>query len=250
MSRLAVIGGSGLLALPGLEIPQPVMPAMPWGAPSAPVTLGKFKDCELLFLPRHGPGHTIPPHRINYRANIQALKDCEATEIIAVNAVGGITPAMTPGRIVIPAQLIDYTYGRDNTFQGDAPRPVKHIDFTRPYTEALRRQLIAAGEETGGDVYAGGSHAVTQGPRLETAAEIERLERDGSDIVGMTGMPEAALARELDLGYACCALVVNRAAGKSDGIISMDIIQHNLKRGMRRVLALLARLIDTRRGRP
>lgn len=248
MSRLAIIGGSGLAALPGLDILQTLTPATPWGAPSAPVTLGQFKARELLFLPRHGPGHTIPPHRVNYRANIQALKDCGAAAIIAVNAVGGITPALTPGRIVIPAQIIDYTWGREHTFQDEAARPVKHIDFTRPYTEALRQRLIAAATRAGAAPHAGGTHAVTQGPRLETAAEIERLERDGADIVGMTGMPEAALARELEIEYACCALVVNRAAGKGEDCISMAMIEHNLKQGMHQVLALLARLSDTRRG--
>ena len=248
MNRLAIIGGSGLAALPGLAIRQTLRPATPWGAPSAPVTLGQFKARELLFLPRHGPGHTIPPHRVNYRANIQALKDCGAAAIIAVNAVGGITPALTPGRIVIPAQIIDYTWGREHTFQGETARPVKHIDFTRPYTEALRQRLIAAATRTGAAPHAGGTHAVTQGPRLETAAEIERLERDGADIVGMTGMPEAALARELEIDYACCALVVNRAAGKGDERIDMAMIDHNLKQGMQQVLALLARLSDTRRG--
>ena len=248
MNRLAIIGGSGLAALPGLAIRQTLRPATPWGAPSAPVTLGQFKARELLFLPRHGPGHTIAPHRVNYRANIQALKDCGAAAIIAVNAVGGITPALTPGRIVIPAQIIDYTWGREHTFQGEAARPVKHIDFTRPYTEALRQRLIRAATRAGAAPHAGGTHAVTQGPRLETAAEIERLERDGADIVGMTGMPEAALARELEIDYACCALVVNRAAGKGDERIDMAMIDHNLKQGMQQVLALLARLSDTRRG--
>lgn len=248
MSRLAIIGGSGLAALPGLDILQTLTPATPWGAPSAPVTLGQFKARELLFLPRHGPGHTIAPHRVNYRANIQALKDCGATEIIAVNAVGGITPALEPGRIVIPAQIIDYTWGREHTFQGEAARPVNHIDFTWPYTEALRQRLIRATTRTGVAPHAGGAHAVTQGPRLETAAEIERLERDGADIVGMTGMPEAALARELEIDYACCALVVNRAAGKGAERISMAMIEHNLKQGMQQVLALLARLSDTGRG--
>ena len=248
MSRLAIIGGSGLAALPGLDILQTLTPATPWGAPSAPVTLGQFKARELLFLPRHGPGHTIAPHRVNYRANIQALKDCGAAEIIAVNAVGGITLALEPGRIVIPAQIIDYTWGREHTFQGAARRPVNHIDFTRPYTEALRQRLIRAAARTGAAPHAGGAHAVTQGPRLETAAEIERLERDGADIVGMTGMPEAALARELEIDYACCALVVNRAAGKGAERISMAMIEHNLKQGMQQVLALLARLSDTHRG--
>ena len=248
MSRLAIIGGSGLAALPGIAIRQTLTPATPWGAPSAPVTLGQFKARELLFLPRHGPGHTIPPHRVNYRANIQALKDCGAAAIIAVNAVGGITPALAPGRIVIPAQIIDYTWGREHTFQGEAAWPVKHIDFTRPYTEALRQRLIAAAARTGAAPHAGGTHAVTQGPRLETAAEIERLERDGADIVGMTGMPEAALARELEIDYACCALVVNRAAGKGEDRIDMAIIEHNLKQGMQQVLTLLARLSDIRQG--
>lgn len=243
MTKLAIIGGSGLTELSGLEIIDEFNPDTVWGKPSAAITVGKFNDIEILFLPRHGNPHTIPPHRINYRANLQALKDAGVSEIIAINAVGGITKEMTPCRIVIPDQLIDYTHGRIDTFYEDDLKEVTHIDFTAPYSESLRLQLINAATDKKIDIFPMGTYAVTQGPRLETAAEIIRLERDGCDIVGMTSMPEASLARELDIDYACCSLVVNWAAGKSDEIITMDIIENNLKEGIGKIHELISAVL-------
>jgi 5'-methylthioinosine phosphorylase len=240
MNKLAIIGGSGLTQLDGLEIIDEINPDTIWGKPSAAITIGKFNDSEILFLPRHGNPHTIPPHKINYRANIQALKDAGVSEIIAVNAVGGITQEMTPCRIVIPDQLIDYTHGRIDTFHEENLTEVVHIDFTAPYSELLSNQLIKAANENKIDVYPKGTYAVTQGPRLETAAEINKYERDGCDIVGMTSMPEASLARELEMEYACVSLVVNWAAGKTDEIITMKIIENNLNEGIGKVHELLS----------
>lgn len=243
MTKLAIIGGSGLTNLNGLEIIDEISPDTTWGKPSASITVGKFNNNEILFLPRHGNPHTIPPHKINYRANIQALKDIGASEIIAINAVGGITEKMTPCRIVITDQLIDYTHGRIDTFYEDNLKEVTHIDLTTPYSESLRGQLINAATEINIDIANAGTYAVTQGPRLETAAEIIRLEKDGCNIVGMTSMPEASLARELEIDYACCALVVNWAAGKTNDIISMEIIENNLKDGMGKIQSLIATVI-------
>jgi 5'-methylthioinosine phosphorylase len=239
VTKLAIIGGSGLTQLSGLQIIDEINPDTTWGKPSALITVGKFNNIEILFLPRHGNPHTIPPHKINYRANIQALKDAGVSEIIAVNAVGGITNEMTPCRIVIPNQLIDYTHGRIDTFHEDNLKEVVHIDFTAPYSESLRQQLIDAAKESDIDIYPIGTYAVTQGPRLETAAEINKYEKDGCDIVGMTSMPEASLARELEMDYACCSLVVNWAAGKSDEIITMEIIENNLKEGLGKIHELI-----------
>ena len=244
MNKLAIIGGSGLTQLDGLEIINEFNPDTQWGKPSAPITIGKFKNIEILFLPRHGNPHTIPPHKINYRANIQALKDAGVSEIIAVNAVGGITGMMTPCRIVIPDQLIDYTHGRIDTFYEENLEDVVHIDFTAPYSESLRQQIIDAATDYKIDIYPSGTYAVTQGPRLETAAEINRYEKDGCDIVGMTSMPEASLARELEMQYTCCSLVVNWAAGKTDEIITMEIIENNLKEGIGKVHELIAAFLS------
>jgi 5'-methylthioinosine phosphorylase len=246
MRKLAIIGGSGLTELLGLEIINEVNIDTPWGKPSASITVGKFNNIEILFLPRHGNPHTIPPHKVNYRANIWALKESDVSEIIAVNAVGGITESMTPCRIVIPDQLIDYTHGRADTFHEENLKEVKHIDFTDPYSEILRKQLIDAAIENNIELCSIGTYAVTQGPRLETATEIARLERDGCDIVGMTGMPEACLARELEIDYACCALVVNWAAGKTNEIITMEIIENNLKEGLGKVQTLIGKVLQNK----
>ena len=210
MNKLAIIGGSGLTQLPGLKIVDELDLNTPWGKPSALITVGKFNDIEILFLPRHGNPHIIPPHKVNYRANIWALKESGVNEIIAVNAVGGITELMIPCRIVIPDQLIDYTHGRIDTFHEENLKEVIHIDFTEPYSVSLRQVLIKAAEsENNMDICSIATYAVTQGPRLETAAEITRLERDGCDIVGMTTMPEAALAREAGLDYASLCITAN-----------------------------------------
>ena len=246
MSKLAIIGGSGLIRIPDLKVIDEIHCETRWGQASASITVGEMNGIEVLFLPRHGNPHVIPPHRINYRANIRALHEQQVTEIIAVNAVGGITNAMTPCRIVIPDQLIDYTHGRIESYHEDDLDEVVHIDFTMPYSASVRNKLLDAAATCKFDVSPRATYGVTQGPRLETAAEIERMERDGCDIVGMTSMPEASLARELDIDYGCCALVVNWAAGKTEEVITMEIIEQNLANGMDNVLQLLHTLLQDR----
>ena len=243
MSRVAIIGGTGLTSLQGLEIASREIVQTPYGEPSGILVRGNYCGHEVLFLPRHGPGHTIPPHRVNYRANLWALKEVGVTNVIAVNAVGGIRLDMEPGALVIPNQIIDYTWGRTNTYFEESLNQVVHVDFTEPYCASLRLQLIDAATQAGQEIIDGGTYAATQGPRLETTAEIDRLERDGCDIVGMTGMPEAVLARELELCYASISLVVNRAAGRGDGEITMAEIEQNLKSGITDVRKLLEHVI-------
>jgi 5'-deoxy-5'-methylthioadenosine phosphorylase len=243
MSELAIIGGTGLDKLPNLEIVHREVCHTPYGEPSAPLTHGRLDGNELVFLPRHGADHSIPPHRVNYRANLWALKHVGVENVIGVAAVGGIAESMAPGQIVIPDQIIDYTFGRDHTlYESDLPH-VTHIDFTEPYCQSLREMLLQAGEGSGVNPVAGGTYGATQGPRLETAGEINRMERDGCHIVGMTGMPEASLARELNLCYASCAVVANWAAGRGDEAISMKEIEKNLVQGMEQVKSLLMALL-------
>ncbi|HMW43290.1 MAG TPA: S-methyl-5'-thioinosine phosphorylase, partial [Plasticicumulans sp.] len=236
---------TGLTSLETLEIVRREMVSTPYGEPSGPVTHGVLAGHPVVFLARHGYGHTIPPHQINYRANLWALKHIGVEHILAVAAVGGISARMGPGVLCVPDQIIDYTYGRHHTlFEGDLSH-VTHIDFTWPYDEALRQALIEGGRSAGIPLIEDGTYAATQGPRLETAAEIRRLERDGCDIVGMTGMPEAALARELGLRYACCAVVANWGAGKGEGEITMEQIDQTLKAGMAQVRQLLRVVIPS-----
>lgn len=239
MTLLAIIGGSGLTSLNGLEITRQQMQQTPYGEPSGPLTFGIFSDKEIVFLPRHGNPHVLPPHKINYRANIFALKENNITDIISVNAVGGITRAMSPGNLVIPDQIIDYTWGRAHTFYEDNIDQVTHIDFTNPYCDTLRKSIIKAGNSASINIIDRATYGATQGPRLETAAEIKRMEIDGCDLVGMTGMPEAALARELELNYASISLVVNWAAGKTKEDITMIMIENNLKTGIVQICRLL-----------
>ncbi|MBL1276125.1 MAG: S-methyl-5'-thioinosine phosphorylase [Ectothiorhodospiraceae bacterium] len=245
---LAIIGGTGLDALVDIKLDKREIIITPFGEPSGPVTRGNLFGQEVLFLPRHGYSHSIAPHLINYRANIWALRDAGADSILAVAAVGGIRSDMGPGQVVIPDQIIDYSWGRKSTFFDGTyetrDSKVTHIDFTHPYSNALRQRLFNAASAAKIDVVDGGTYAATQGPRLETAAEITRLERDGCHLVGMTGMPEASLARELELHYACCAVVANWAAGKTDGIITMEEIETNLTGGMQQVSELIKALMS------
>lgn len=243
MADLAIIGGTGLTRLQSLEITRKEVRHTPFGEPSAPFTYGRLEGKEVIFLPRHGPGHTIPPHRINYRANIWALHNIGVTHVIGMAAVGGIRADMGPARVAIPDQVIDYTWGRGHTFFEQDLTEVTHIDFSEPYCEELRQTLIAAGIEAGVNPVGNGTYGATQGPRLETIQEIVRMERDGCDLVGMTGMPEAALAREMGLCYACCAVVANWAAGKQEGPITMDEIAANLDEGMESARKLLINAI-------
>ena len=240
MTILGVIGGSGLDQFEGLEITHREVMATPYGDPSGPLVVGQFKGQEMIFLPRHGPGHAIPPHLINYRANLWALREAGATQVIGIAAVGGITARMGPGVICIPDDVIDYTWGREHTiFERDH---VEHVDFTEPYCGVLRASLLEAAAKAGIAAVDGGVYGATQGPRLESPAEIARLERDGCDLVGMTGMPEAGLARELGLCYACCTMVVNWAAGKGEGPITMEEIGHHLRSSITSAKKLLAHI--------
>jgi 5'-methylthioinosine phosphorylase len=244
LTDLAIIGGTGLTKLDTLDITSREIVHTPYGDPSGPISHGELHGKKVLFLPRHGYGHTIPPHKINYRANIWALKEAGAQKVLAVAAVGGITKDMPAGALVVPDQIIDYTYSRIMTYFEEGLQSVVHIDFTRPYSEELRVLVIQAAKAAKIDVVNKGTYAATQGPRLETAAEINRLERDGCHIVGMTGMPEAALARELELDYATCAVVANAAAGRGDGEITMQDIEKQLKLGMQQVGSVLQQLVQ------
>lgn len=222
---IGIIGGSGLYTLDELAVSERACITTEWGEPSSLLMCGTLKDTSVIFLARHGEAHKIPPHRINYRANISSLKQRGVTAIFAINVVGGINGEMCPGDVVIPDQIIDYTWGREHTYSESDKAPLQHIDFTEPYDQALRAILLQAAISTGLTVHAEGVYGATQGPRLESAAEISRMANDGCDIVGMTGMPEAALARELAIPYACLALVVNMAAGLGSQQITMDEIE-------------------------
>ena len=238
---LAIIGGSGLTQLGNLEVTQRKVARTPYGEPSGPLTFGRVLGCEVIFLARHGYGHTIAPHEVNYRANLWALKDAGADRVVSVASVGSIRKEHKPGSLVIPDQVIDYTWGRRSTFFEGAGSPVNHVDFTEPYSGSLRKALLKAAADCKEKVFDGGVYAATQGPRLESAAEINRLERDGADLVGMTGMPEAVLAREISLEYATIAAVANYAAGRGDSAhaIPLDKIGAILEEAMGRVRRII-----------
>ena len=243
---LAVIGGSGLYKFPGLENTARHTVDTPYGPASGDVVIGDFAGKRVAFLARHGESHSLPPHRVNYRANLWALHRLGARKVIGVNAVGGIRADMGPRVIVVPDQVIDYTYGRYTSFCDVDGAEVKHIDFSEPYTESLRQTVLAAAAKAGIAVIGGGCYGATQGPRLETRAEIARMKCDGCDLVGMTGMPEASLARELELHYACLALVANFAAGCGDEAeISIDEIFAHLAAATAEVPRILAALLES-----
>lgn len=246
---LAIIGGSGLSSLDSFEQLEQRAVDTPYASDKVVVSLLAFGDRQFAFLPRHGKQHVIPPHKVNYRANIWALSQLGVKQVVAINAVGGIHDELAPGSFAVPDQLIDYSFGRDGTFFETDLEQVTHIDFSHPYTQSLRQLLLRAVNQANSQlqtqrgVLDGGVYACTQGPRLETAAEILRLRRDGCDMVGMTAMPEAALARELDIAYACLALSVNWAAGLSDELISLDEIHRVLADGMDFVAAVLKSVV-------
>jgi 5'-methylthioadenosine phosphorylase len=241
---LAIIGGSGLTRLSTLAVKHRQVIRTPYGEPSAALVFGDVAGHHAVFLARHGHGHTIPPHRVNYRANLWALKEQGASAILAVASVGGIRGCL-PGDLVLPHQLIDYTWGRANTFFDGGDQQVVHVDFTQPYSEGLRATILAAARSGAIDVIDGGVYGAVSGPRLETAAEIDRMDRDGATVVGMTGMPEAVLARELGVEYASVCVVVNHAAGRGDSIasVSMETIANVLETAMDRVRALIEHVV-------
>lgn len=222
---LGIIGGTGLTALDNLNISKRLIVRTPYGEPSQPLVFGEINGKEVVFLARHGGGHTIPPHAVNYRANIWALHSVGVCDLLSVATVGGIARNLIPGDIVLPNQILDYTYGRSNTYHDGVELPVRHIDFTQPYSQTMRERCLSAATDVGYQLVDGGVYACVQGPRLETAAEIDRYERDGATVVGMTGMPEAALARELGLSYAAICPVANYAAGRGDSALAIQFEQ-------------------------
>jgi 5'-methylthioinosine phosphorylase len=241
---LGIIGGSGLSKLGNMQVSQRKAMPTPYGEPSGSLALGRIAGAEVVFLARHGDGHTIAPHEVNYRANLWALKEAGVDSVVSVVSVGGIRKELGPGKLLVPHQIIDYTWGRRSTYYEGEGAPVSHIDFTEPYSQGLRQRLMDAAARCGERVADRGVYAATQGPRLETAAEIDRLERDGADIVGMTGMPEAVLAREIGLEYAAIAVIANYAAGRGESqhAVPMDRIEAVLEEAMARVRRIIEAL--------
>jgi 5'-methylthioinosine phosphorylase len=244
--ELAVIGGTGLYKLAELQDVETHQPVTHYGALSGPVRVGTLDGHRVAFLARHGEGHSLPPHRINYRANLAALQALGAKRVLALNTVGGITERFGPRVLGCPDQLIDYTWGRVSTICEEPGTEVLHVDFGEPYTRALRQAVLAAAAKAGVALVDGGCYGATQGPRLETRAEIVRMRRDGCDLVGMTGMPEAALAREMGLDYACLAIVANWAAGAGpdlDEVITLQDVLDNVATASAGLPALLCALL-------
>jgi 5'-methylthioinosine phosphorylase len=242
MNKVAVIGGTGMNDWPGLTIRKQEKAATPYGEPSALLIHGRVHGADVIFLARHGVGHKLPPHLINYRANLWALKNAGVQTVIAIAAVGGIAKNMPPAAVCVPDDLIDYTWGREHTYSDGQRQPLQHVDFSAPYSPATRRALLQAARRAKVKVAVRGVMGVTQGPRLETPAEIRRMKRDGCTMVGMTGMPEAGLARELGLNYAALALSVNWAAGLGSGDIHGEI-EKFIADGMAKVRAILAKAL-------
>jgi len=240
---VGLIGGTGLDDWGFVTIRQGL--ETPYGSPSSEMSVFETGTARLLFLPRHGYTHFIPPHKVNSRANLWALRQAGADRVIAVNAVGGIKPGLAPGSLCAPDQLIDYTWGRAHTYNDGTDQPLQHVDFTEPFGGALRAALLDAARRAGVSLADGGCMGVCQGPRLETAAEIRRMASDGCDMVGMTSMPEAALARELGLDYAAIAVVSNPAAGLSDQPITMEAIAATLAGAMQDVRKVIAAYLDS-----
>ncbi len=244
--KVAIVGGTGLGDLQGVDWRQSYTPETPFGQPSAQIKAGHSPDSEVdfYFLPRHGGDHSIAPHKINYRANIAALKSLGVTHVFAVNAVGGLSKFMGPLSIVVPDQIIDYTTGRETSFFDGIAGPLDHVDFTEPYDSDARAALLSAAQQLKLECHDGGIYGATQGPRLETAAEVKRCQRDGCDLVGMTGMPEAVLARELGMAYASLCLVVNWGAGMTETPITLDDIHRVVLEGMTDVQAILLQALS------
>lgn len=241
---LAIIGGTGLTRLSTLAVTHREVIRTPYGEPSAALVFGELAGGRAIFLARHGHGHTIPPHRVNYRANLWALKEQGASAVLAVASVGAIR-GCAPGDLVLPHQLIDYTWGRPHTFFDGGDQQVVHADFTHPYSDRLRAVCLAGARRGKIALHDSGVYGAVSGPRLETAAEIDRMERDGATLVGMTGMPEAGLAREVGLDYVSVCVVVNQAAGRGDSAlrVSMESIANVLETAMDKVRALIEHVV-------
>lgn len=243
---LAIIGGRGLTQLVNLEITRRQVMRTPYGEPSGAFLFGTLNQHEVIFLARHGYGYTIPPHLVNYRANLWALREQGVTDVISVATVGSIRADLVPGSIVVPDQIIDYTHGRDATFFDSRDKSYSNIDFTQPYCPKLRQRILHSARLAQQTCLDGGVYAATQGPRLDSIAEINRYERDGADMVGMTGMPETALAMELEMNYAAIAVVANHAAGRGDSRhgIDMEQLKANASGAMGRVRSILESVVN------
>ncbi|MDX8384884.1 MAG: S-methyl-5'-thioinosine phosphorylase [Gallionella sp.] len=247
---LAILGGRGLTQLTNLKINHQQVMRTPYGEPSGAFLFGTLNNHEVIFLARHGYGHTIPPHLVNYRANLWVLREQGVSEIISVATVGGIRDNLKPGVIVVPDQIIDYTHGRDATYFESRDKPYSNADFTLPYSTSLRKRILRSAQEIQQPCMDGGVYAATQGPRLDSIAEINRYERDGADMVGMTGMPEAALAKELELDYAAIAVVSNYAAGRGDSKtgIHVEAVNASASETMVRVRSILECVVNCQEG--
>lgn len=243
MSKIAIIGGTDLCELKNLKISRREHRTTPYGMSSAPLSYGTLHGKHVVFIARHGDTYTIPPHKINYRANIWALKDAGVDKIISISVVGGIRSDMTPGRFVVPDQLIDYTYLREGTFFDGQDQVIHHISFRQPFANELRQILVEAGNELDLDPSDEAVYGVVEGPRLQTIAEINRMEKDGCDILGFTVMPEAALAREVDIDYACLSVVGGRASGRESAAMSADSMTKVYKESTEQIHGLLQKVI-------
>jgi len=243
---LAIIGGRGLTQLANLKITHQQVMRTPYGEPSGAFMFGTLDQHEVIFLARHGYGHTIPPHLVNYRANLWVLREQGVSNVISVATVGGIRADLKPGVIVVPDQIIDFTHGRDATFFEGRDKPFSNVDFTLPYSASLRSRILRSAQAAQQPCVDGGVYAATQGPRLDSIAEINRFERDGADMVGMTGMPETALAKELELDYAIIAVVANYAAGRGDSLTGINVESVNATAGeaMERVRSILEHVVN------
>ena len=243
MSRFAVIGGTGFEQMTDFAVESETTAQTPWGQASHPALRGRIGGRPLWYLPRHGRPHHLPPHRINYRANLWLLREQGVQQVIAINAVGGLRAELQPGQLLAPSQIIDYTWGREHSYYDGGEAGLEHVDFSSPYCSELRAKLLLAATACGESCIDGGVYAATQGPRLESAAEVTRLHRDGGDVVGMTGMPETGLARELGLNYASLCLVVNPGAGLAEEPITLDAMREVLETSASRISAVITRLL-------
>jgi 5'-methylthioadenosine phosphorylase len=242
MAELGLIGGSGVYDIPGVEISDSVKMTTPYGEPSDVYRIGRFEGSEVAFLPRHGSMHHIQPHKINYRANIWGFRELGVKRILSIGASGGISSAMEPGSIAAPDQIIDMTSGRYSTFYDEDE--VVHIDFTQPFCPDLRKHIVAAAEKAGIRVIWQGTYICVNGPRLETASEIKAFSILGADMVGMTGMPEAVLARELEICFAAISVITNFAAGISGEKLTATEVVESMKGSTEKIKALLTAFLS------
>lgn len=249
MSKIGIIGGSGLYEIKGLTLKHKKSVKTPYGKPSEQYFIGEIGGTEAVFLPRHGKRHDIPPHMINYRANIWGFRKLGVEKIISISAVGGIKKGLRPGDIVILDQVLDMTRNRKSTFY-DGKEGVIHIDFTDPYCPDIRKTLLTAGKRAGVSLKKGGTYVAVEGPRLESASEIKSFSILGGDVVGMTGMPEACLARELEICYSGLSVVANYAAGISRKKLTVAEVMEAMMSSTEKIKKLLKetfRLVSDKR---